>query len=350
MIGELRLVHPWALALLALLPSLVWLSLWLARRQTGTFSFSRAHLLACLSSRGLAARLRYAPLALRIGALALGLVALARPQLLDPEEVLVEGFDIALALDMSGSMQSVDQQEQEILLLQSRRQEPPSRFDIARGVLQRFVESRVSDRIGLVVFGEHAYTQFPLTLDYSTMLQILDRLELGDISGDSTVIGNALGKSLNFLRESEAKTKLVILITDGENNAGNIAPMQAATFADTLGVKVFTILVGSNDLARVPTARDFFTGRVVYKKVRHATDPELLQKMAERTGGQFYRAEDRQALEHTFADILAKFEKSRIRDLGNVEHTELFPWLLVAALGLLLLEAGLGLTVLRKFP
>lgn len=350
MIGELRLAHPWVLALLALLPALAWLALWQARQQTGTFRFSCAHLLAGLGNRGLGARLRHLPLGLRLAALALGLVALARPQLLDPEEVSVEGFDIVLALDMSGSMRSVDLTDEEIARHQSRGEEPPSRFDVAEQVLLRFVESRETDRIGLVVFGEHAYTQFPLTLDYSTMTRIIDGLSLGDISGDATVIGNALGKSLNLLRASDAKTKLVILITDGENTGGNIAPMQAATFAETLGVKVFTILVGSDDLAKVPVGRDFFGNRMVYKRISHATDPELLEQMADQTGGQFYRAEDREALEHDFADILEKFEKSRIRDLGNVERTELFPWLLMAALGLLLLEAALGFTVLRKFP
>ncbi len=348
--GNLSLVHPWALALLALLPLLAWYVVSRDRQRTGTLRFSRAGLVQRLHQRGLAARLRRAPLVLRLLALAVGLVALSRPQLLDPDEISVEGLDFVLALDMSGSMSSVDLPLEEILLLQSRRQEPPTRFDVAKDVLLRFVEGRESDRVGLVVFGQHAYTQFPLTLDYGAMVSIISRLEIGDIGGDATVIGNALGKALNLLRGSDAKTRLVILITDGANNAGNIDPLQAASFADTLGVKVFTILVGSPDQAKVPTGKDFFTGRVVYQPASYATDPELLEKIAERTGGAFYRAADRADLEANFSAILQKFEKSRIRDLSNVDRTELFPQLLAILFGLLLVEVLLQLTVLRKFP
>ncbi len=347
---ELDFAQPWVLALLALLPGLVAWSVWRSRRHTGTFRFSKTHALARLSSRGSAARARWLPLALRTLALALGLVALARPQLMDPEAVTVEGLDIALALDMSGSMQAVDIDERQLATLQARGEEPLTRFQAAREVLMRFIDSRSTDRLALVVFGQHAYTQFPLTLDYGAMVRIVDRLELGDISGDATVIGNALGKALNLLRGSDAKTKLVILITDGENTGGNIAPLQAASFAETLGVRVFTILVGSEDKAHVAAGRDFFGGRAIYQKASFSNDPDLLQAIAEKTGGQFYRAEDRAGLERNMADILGKFEKSRIRDLGNVERTELFPQLLVAALLLLLLEQALTLTWLRRFP
>ena len=348
--SELVFARAWVLALLALMPALIYLAVWRERRSTGSFSFSRTHTLAALGPRGIAARLRRLPLVLRSSGMALGLVALARPQLLDPEEVTEEGFDVVVALDMSGSMQAVDMDDHEILRWQVQGREPPNRFEIARDVLLRFIESRRSDRIALVIFGEHAYTQFPLTLDYCAMLQIIDRLSLGDISGNATVIGNALGKSLNLLRESDAKTKLAILITDGESTGGNIAPMQAAAFADTLGVRVFTILAGSQERARVPATRDFFTGRVVYQRMSYAIDPDLLQQMAERTGGTFYRAEDRETLEKNFGDILEKFEKSRIRDIGNVERTELLPWLLTGMLACILLEIALGLSLLRKFP
>ncbi len=349
MADELVFAHPWILGLLALLPGAGYLAWRRQTRSSATFRFSRAHLVASLGTLGVAARFRWVPPTLRLTAIGLGLVALARPQLIDPGDVEVEGLDIVVALDMSGSMQAVDLDDAHIRAYQAAGKEPPTRFDIAKEVLLRFIESRRTDRIGLVVFGEHAYTQFPLTLDYSAMVQIIDRLELGDISGDATVIGNALGKCLNLLRSSDAKTKLAILITDGENTGGNIDPMQAANFADTLGVRVFTILVGSNQ-AKVPAGRDFFTGRVVYRAAQFSSDPDLLERMAQRTGGEFYRAEDRKALEERFANILSKFEKSRVRDVGSAAPKELFPQLLAVAVGLLFLEALLSLTILRKIP
>ncbi len=347
---ELRFAQGWILWLLLVLPLLAWWARRRGRKGTATMTYSRASTLMRLGRTGLAARLRWMPAALRVGALAVGIAALARPQLMDPEDVEVEGLDIVLALDMSGSMRAVDVDDRELVRVQTRGKEPPTRFEIAREVLLRFIESRRTDRIGLIVFGEHAYTQFPLTLDYGATVQIVSRLELGDISGDATVIGNALGKALNLLRSSDAKTRLAIIITDGENTGGNIAPLQAAAFADTLGVRVFTILVGSPDQARVPVSRDFFTKRLVYEPARFAADPELLKQLAERTGGTFHRAADRDALEKNLTDILEKFEKSRIRDFGNVERTELFPALLTLALALLFAELALRLTWLRKFP
>lgn len=347
---ELRFAQAWVLWLLLVLPLLAWWATRRARKTTSTMTFSRAHTLAQIGRRGLAARVRWLPGALRLLVLTLGIIALARPQLMDPEDVEVEGLDIVLGLDMSGSMRAVDVDDRELVRLQTSGKEPQTRFEIARAVLLRFIESRRTDRIGLVVFGQHAYTQFPLTLDYGATVRIVSRLELGDISGDATVIGNALGKALNLLRASDAKTRLAIIITDGENTGGNIAPLQAAAFADTLGVRVFTILVGSADQARVPVSRDFFTKRLVYEPARFATDADLLKQIAERTGGTFYRAADRSALEENLAEILEKFEKSRIRDFGNVERTELFPTLLTLALALLLIEVALRLTWLRKFP
>ena len=338
----------WLLAL-PLVPLLLWWVIRRERRHVGTLRFSAVSALRGLP-RGAAARFRRLPLLLRGAALALLVVALARPQSLDPEDLDVEGLDIVVALDMSGSMQAVDVSDDDLLRLQSAGHEPTPRFEAAADVLRRFVLSRRYDRIGMIVFGAQAYTEFPLTLDYRAVLGILDRLKLGDVDGSATVIGDALGKALNLLRRSEARTKIVILITDGDNRGGHIMPMQAADFASTLGVKVFPILVGTPDQSRVPVGRDLFGDRLVYRPQEFPINPDLLQELAGKTDGTFYTAADREALERHFYEILDRFEKTRMRDLANALRSELLPWFLLPAFALLLLASALELTFLRKLP
>jgi len=338
----------WLAALLLVPLALSW-ALRRERRTTGTWLFSDVRLLAGLP-RGPAARLRRLPLLLRLGALAAVALALARPWTFDPEELDVEGLDIVVALDMSGSMESVDLHEDELSVLLRRGVRPTPRFEAAVEVLQGFIESRQYDRIGMIVFGAQAYTQFPLTLDYRAILGMLGRLKLGDVDGSGTVIGDALGKALNLLRRSEARTRLVILITDGDSRGGHLTPFQAAEFASTLDVKVFPILVGTKEQARVPRPAGLFGERIEYVDVEYPIDPDLLQSIADKTGGTFYTAADREALEKHFHEILERFEKTRIRDLANALKTELFPTMSWLAFALLLLAAGLELTVLRRFP
>ena len=336
----------WLLALPAI-PLLAWAVGRRERQRVATVRMSTASTLRRLP-RGLAARLRRAPLALRVVALALCVVGMARPQTFDPDELDVEGLDIVVALDMSGSMGAVDVGDDDLRRLQARGKEPTPRFDSAVGVLRRFIQSRRYDRIGMVVFGKQAYTEFPLTLDYGAVMGILDRLGLSDIDGGATVIGDALGKSLNLLRHSEARSKIVILITDGDNRGGHITTLQATDYAATLGVTVFPILVGTTDQSRLPSGRDLFGGQLIYKPTEFPINPELLQKIADRTGGAFYTATDRKALEDKFTEILNKFEKTRIRDLANALKSELFPWFVLPAFLLFWLAGVLELTLLRR--
>jgi Ca-activated chloride channel homolog len=300
---------------------------------------------------GLRARLVELPFFLRVGGLGLLLFAATRPQLAQEETAEVEGIDIVVAFDMSGSMASVDIGDEALVKLQQAGREPSDRFAIATRVLTDFIGSRRYDRVCLVVFGKAAQLQFPLTLDYGVMLNILSKMKLGDVEGSATVIGNALAMSLARLEESEAKTKLVILLTDGEDNGSNVSPLEMAKEASERGIKVFSILVGSEDQTRQPTnMTDMFTGHRVYKKVPNEVNPELLQEIAEKTKGKFYRSSDEEQLAKDFHDILDEFEKSRLVDYAAADRTELFPWFLFPGLLLLMLEVLLGQTILRRFP
>lgn len=297
------------------------------------------------------ARLAHAPLALRGLALALGLAALARPQVPQEETAEVEGIDIVVAFDMSGSMTTVDIAAEQLVALQNEGKSPKDRFEIATDVLKGFIESRRYDRVSLVVFGKEAFLQFPLTLDYGVMLKVLDGMRLGDIDGAGTAIGNALAMCLARLQESEAKSRLVILLTDGEDNGSNISPRELAQEAKRRGVPVFPILVGTDDQSWQPSDTvDVFTGQRRYQRVDNPVNPTLLKEIAELTGGRFYRASDPESLRSDLHDILDAFEKSRLVDYAVAERTELFPWLVWAALAALLLELALSQVALRRFP
>lgn len=301
--------------------------------------------------RGWRVRLAHLPLALRFGALALMLMALTRPQLPEAETAEVEGIDIVVAFDMSGSMRSIDITDADLVTLRNKGEEPRDRFTSGVGVLRDFIASRQYDRLSLVVFGKEAFLQFPLTLDYGVMLNILDRMELGDIDGSGTAIGNALAMSIARLRESEAKTRLVILITDGEDNGSKVSPLEMAGEATERGIKVFTILVGSEDQTRQPSESvDLFTGQRIYRKVDNDVNPALLEQIAEKGGGRFYRSENEQELAEDFQSILDEFEKSRLVDYAAADRDEKYLSFLLPALLLLLLEVLLSQTVLRRFP
>jgi Ca-activated chloride channel family protein len=280
------------------------------------------------------ARLSGLPGVLRVVALGLVALALARPQTRDRGgRVEVEGIDIMLALDLSYSMEATDL--------------APNRLEAAKKVVDEFISRRKSDKIGLVVFGKEAYTHCPLTLDYSVLRTMLAEIRLKLIDGTATAIGNALGVSLARLRKSDAKSRVVILITDGENNAGNVTPEEAARYAAAMGVKVFTILMGPKEGQQV-VRRDLL-GRPFQLNRRYPVNPKLLEKIAQKTGGHAYRATDRLALEQNFESILGELEKTTRRDVAAVFSDAYRPFVGVALL-LLLLEVGLGLTRFREFP
>jgi Ca-activated chloride channel family protein len=329
--GAFRLDRPFALLLLGALPLAYWVTFRLRARRRARLGFGSTAVLTRVRP-GLVARLSQLPAALRLVALGLIVIALARPQT-QPRggTVELEGIDVMLALDLSGSMKARDLR--------------PNRLEAAKRVIDAFIARRQSDRIGLVVFGKEAFTQCPLTLDYSVLRTMLAGLQLGMIDGSATAIGNAVALSLARLRKSDAKSRVIILLTDGESNSGNVAPKEAARYARALKVKVFTVLMGPSTDEPVAPRRDFF-GRT---QVASPTNPELLRHIARETGGQAYNATDRRALEQNFEQILDELEKSSRRDVGAVFTDAHLPFV-IWALALIALAATLRLTRMREFP
>lgn len=341
--------YPLVLLLLLTLPLLAGVMFFRGAERAGPMLFPRVK---AFRHTGAGPRAKLVPLVrvFRLLAIALLIIACARPCLKEAQEASVEGIDIYVALDLSGSMQSVDITDAALNKLVAKRKTPQNRYEIARDVLAQFVKSRTVDRIGMVVFAKDAFLQFPLTLDYSTVLTQLHNLEIGDIDGSGTAIGNALGRAVSGLKKSDARSRIVILITDGDRRGGNISPMQAAEFAKELGINVFPILVGGEGKTRIPVGRDLRNGRMRYKLHEYPVNPELLQKIADKTGGKFYRASDKEGLEKNLHAILDTYEKTRQQDVTDVERTELFGPFATLAMLLLLLELGLTYVVIRPFP
>jgi len=324
---------------------LVWLLLvivtvaWGRRRRRGTPAI-RFPSLAVLraASPGDAARRRLVLQGLRLGALALLALALARPQLGSVEtRVHREGVDIVLAVDVSGSMLAED------FTLEGRR---ANRLDAVKAVVRDFVRGRPDDRIGLVLFAARPYTQAPLTLDHGWLLQHLERARVGMIE-DGTAVGSALATATNRLRASTAPSRFVVLLTDGVSNAGTITPQTAAEAAAALGIKVYTVGAGSEGMAPYPV-KDFF-GNTVYRPVPVEIDEKTLRAVAERTGGRYFRATDTTALRAIYAEI-DRAEKAPVETPQLEEWREAYPWLVWPALLLLLSEVVLARTALRVLP
>jgi Ca-activated chloride channel family protein len=330
-----RFAHPGALALIPIAVAMVlWAGLRRAPGRQGALTYSRASELGARPP-GLVARLKDLPMVLRLAAVALVGLALARPQTSRVDDDLeLEGIDIVIALDVSGSMEETDL--------------VPNRLDAAKAVIESFVRRRPSDRIGLVVFAREAYTHIPLTLDHQTFLRMLAELHVGIIDGRGTAIGNGIGVALNRLRRSDARSKVIIVLTDGDNNAGNIAPLQAAGYAQKLGVKIHTILAGDNDPESAAAAQNQ-RGIVQQARPRYSANPKLLEQIASMTGGTPYLATDTRALAERFQNILEDLEKSRIKDRG-ILYAELYQRFLLGAFVLLLLEITLRLTRFRRLP
>jgi len=324
---------PWALLLLLAVPLALWVVLLLRARRTATLAYSSTSVLQRLR-RGAVARLASLPGVLRVVAIALLALALARPQTRDRGgRVEVEGIDIVVTLDMSHSMEASDL--------------VPNRLEAAKSVVDAFIARRKSDKIGLVVFGREAFTHCPLTLDYSVLRTMLGELHLGLIDGTATAIGNAVGVALARLRSSDAKSRVIILLTDGDSNSGNVTPLQAARYAQAMRVKVFTILMGPRE-GDVPAGRDFF-GRPIQLRRSYPVNPQLLQQIADMTSGKAYRATDTRALEQNFQSILNELERSTRREVAALFKDAYRPFAALA-LALLLLEALLRLTRFREFP
>ena len=346
-----QFAHPGVLIALLALPMIA-LWRWLPSmrpRRTATFSFPNVATLVG-GNRGWRRYLDPLPDALVLVAIGLVILALARPESVQPEEVVVEGIDIYLALDMSGSMRGIDLEMDELQNLERLGKQPLNRFEYAVATLRDFVRGRDWDRIGMVVFAKNAFLQFPLTLDRITILDMLDRLRLGDVDVGGTAIGNAIGRAVAGLKDSTAETKIIILITDGDRRGGNISPRQATQLAKELGIHIYPILVGKPGTALVPAGREIFSNRLTYREQEFPVNPELLQEIATETGGEYYRATDQERLEQDLHEILDRYERTRMRDASQVDPEEMFRPFVAWALALLALQFLLRFTLLRRFP
>jgi len=328
--------HPYLLLLLLLLPLFAWLKG--KRGQPPAFVYSSVQLVRGILNLS---RTRSGAFlsALRWLTLALFIIALAQPRLSTSEtRISASGVDIVAALDMSGSMASEDFEVG---------RERLNRLAMAKQVLKTFVEKRPSDRIGLVAFATQAYIAAPLTLDHDFLLQNLERLQIGTIDESQTAIGSALSTAINRLRDLKSKSKIVILMTDGQNNAGKVAPLTVAEAAQALRVKVYTIGVGMRGMAPMPV---YMGGRKVgYQQQPVDIDEDTLTKIAQMTGGKYYRADNSKNFQAIYAEI-DKLEKTEAQVKKFAHHEEMFAWMISPGLVLLLLEVLLRHTKWRRLP
>lgn len=325
---------PWFFLLLILIPVLVYRYL---RRRHGTVRFSSVDSLKRIRPSW-AIWARHGLLALKCLTVLLLVIALARPQKGRAEtKITTEGIDIMLAVDVSGSMMAEDFQLGE---------EHRNRLYVVKEVVRDFIKGRENDRIGIVTFAGRPYTLCPLTLDYGWLIQQLDRAEIGMIE-DGTAIGSAIATSMNRLRSSTAKSKIIILLTDGRNNAGRVDPITAADASAALNVKIYTIGAGTKGLAPFPV-RDFF-GNKVYQQVKVEIDDESLMNIAQKTGGKYFRATDTESLRNIYEEI-DKMETTKIESTEFLEYREFYPYLLILAIISFVTEIGLANTRFRRLP
>lgn len=324
---------PWFFLLFLVLP--IWLGLELRRKQPSMIYPSLRHLKRIRP--GWRVRLTPALVWLRLASLILLIFGMARLQHgRKSVEVITHGVDIMLAIDTSGSMKGED------FLLQGQR---TTRLEAVKNVLETFIRQRNSDRLGMVVFGTMAFTQCPLTLDHGVSLSFLKNLEIG-MAGENTAIGDALGTAVNRLKDLESKTKIIILLTDGDNTHGVMDPEQAADIAATFGIKVYTIGVGSK--GEVPfLVQTLFGPR--YQYVQSDLNEDLLRKMATTTGGKYYRAQDTEQLQKIYLEI-DQLEKTKSKVKEHMEFKELYHYFIIPALLLIGFEKLMEMTVLRRTP
>jgi Ca-activated chloride channel family protein len=297
---------------------------------------------------GWRAKLRDLPGVLRAVALTLLILAIARPvTTVRPTETSDSGIDIVLVLDLSGSMKAVMDGQVGV-----ERTAPnvkrPTRLDIAKEVIRDFISRRKTDRIGAVVFGRAAYVLAPPTLDYQLLDTLVSKIELDMIDGSGTAIGDSLGVAVARLRRSTARSKVIVLLTDGDSNAGSVAPEYGAYLATTVGAKIYTIQIGVGDDVDVQEDTDKF-GNPRYRRRHFPVNPDLLKRIASTTGGEAYVAGDAEALRKSMHDVLDRLEKTKFEaQLASFE--DLFPLLLLPGVVLLALDALLRAWVLRRFP
>jgi Ca-activated chloride channel homolog len=335
-VSYFHFANPWALPLLLVIPLIAFLR--------GRHGREAAVQYSGLSLLGPLVRKRRSRAggwlsALMYATLACLLIGLARPQIIDSSsQVQSNGIDIMLAIDLSPSMEALDYHKNGQDL---------SRVDVVRDAVGKFIQERPNDRIGMVVFAGEAFLLSPLTLDHDWLQQNVDRLHVG-LAGDATAIGSGLAVCANRLRDQPGKSKIIILLTDGSNNAGKITPYAAAQAAAALGIKIYTIGAGSADVAKFPV-RDPFTGQRTYTTIPVDIDEDALRKIAEIGHGKFFRAADTDAMEHVY-ETINKLEKSKVVAKHFEHATEYFPWALYPGLFFLGLEIVLSHTRWRRVP
>ena len=331
MFNGITFAYPWVLYFLLIIPLMIaWYILRGMKVQTSV-KYSSLNIFKDIPST-LREKLRHIPFAVRVLAIGLLIIALARPQSFSSgENVTTEGIDIAMVLDISGSMLAEDLK--------------PNRLEAAKNVIDDFIKGRISDRIGLVVFSRDAFTQCPLTIDYNVLRNLLLQIHSGMIE-DGTAIGNAIANGINRLKDSNAKSKIIILVTDGVNNSGEVDPISAAEMAKVFGIRVYTIGVGTRGEAPYPVQTPF---GVRYQMMPVEIDEAVLQKISDITDGQYFRATNNQALKEIY-DKIDKMEKTKIEITSYKNASEKYHSWLWLGLILLLVEMGLSKTILRKLP
>lgn len=299
--------------------------------------------------RGVRTRLRDLPGILRAAAMVCFVVALAKPvSLMRPTDRKESGIDIVLVLDLSGSMKAVMDGAVPVPSPKGKVPRRPTRIDVAKDVILDFIGRRKTDRIGAVVFGKAAYVLAPPTLDYQLLSTLVARIDLEMVDGSGTAIGDALGVAAARMRRSNAKSKAIVLLTDGDNNAGTISPEYGAHLAASVGSRVYTVQIGGGDDVDVETGTDWM-GNPRYERARFPVNPELLRKIAESTGGVAHVATDAEALRKSMHDVLDRLEKTTF-EAEAAAFEDLFPLFLLPGAILVALDALLRAWVFRRFP
>lgn len=327
-----RFEDPWFLLLLAGFPAILWWYYRQGRTQYASLQYSTLQILKSVQSRRGRWK-QHVTFVLRLVGILLLILGMARPQLGNAErEVSSEGIDIMLVLDISSSMRAIDFK--------------PNRLEAAKKVAIDFVDDRISDRIGLVVFAGESFLQCPLTIDYDVLTNFISQVEIIDEKYDGTAIGMAMANALNRLRESPGEEPVMILLSDGRNNAGELDPLTAANMAETYGIKIYTIGAGKEGEALYPVDTQFGQR---YMPVQVQIDEESLREIAEMTGGKYFRAEDEQSLATIYEEI-SQLEKTEYKVKEYTNWRELFPWFLLPAFALILGERILASTRFRRLP
>ncbi len=330
----MRFANPLFLTLLLIVPVLIWLYMNREKKQKPSIRFSSLDIINSIkpADKGIEKHFLFTA---RVIVIILLLLAFSRPQAGQKgEEVLTKGIDIMLILDTSTSMKAEDFK-------------PKNRLEAAKLVVRDFVKGRKNDRIGIIVFSALSFTQCPLTLDYGAVLDFLKEIKIGITNTDGTAIGTAIANAVNRLKDSKAKSKVIILLTDGRNNRGEIDPLTAAKVAQAMGIKIYAIGAGKPGGARIKVDDPVFGPR--YVKIDADLDEETLSSIAEATGGLYFRATSQGSLKNIYKKI-DQMEKTEIKIKEYTNYSELFLWFLIPAFLVFSLEILVKNTLLRKIP